>query len=84
MPRRLPMRPAKLIGNLFVLFVLLIISMIYYTYVCILWGPRLLSNFKMILCILDNMYASILLTFFHVLFFMLLWSFFQAMTTDPG
>jgi len=43
MPRRLPVRPAKLIGNLFVLFVLIVISMIYYTYVAVIWGPRLMS-----------------------------------------
>jgi hypothetical protein len=44
MPRRLPVRPAKLIGNLFVLFVLLVIALIYYTYVGIVWGPRIMSN----------------------------------------
>ena len=44
MPRRLPVRPAKLIGNLFVLFVLLVISLIYYTYVFVLWGPRSVSK----------------------------------------
>jgi biopolymer transport protein ExbD len=44
MPRRLPVRPAKVIGNLFVLFVLLIIFMIYYTYVVVIWGPRATSK----------------------------------------
>lgn len=44
MPRRLPVRPAKLIGNLFVLFVLLVIALIYYTYVFIIWGPRSISK----------------------------------------
>jgi len=48
MPRRLPVRPAKLIGNLFVLFVMLVISMIYYTYVGIVWGPRIMSNLYLI------------------------------------
>jgi len=32
----------------------------------------------------DNYWVSVMLTFFHVLFIMLLWSFFQSMTTDPG
>jgi len=41
MPRRLPVRPAKIIGNLFVLFVLLVIGLIYYAYVGLVWGPRL-------------------------------------------
>jgi hypothetical protein len=45
MPRRLPVRPAKLIGNLFVLFVILVIALIYYTYVVVIWGPRAPSNF---------------------------------------
>lgn len=40
MPRRLPVRPAKIIGNLFVLFVACVIGIIYYTYVFEVWGPR--------------------------------------------
>ena len=40
MPRRLPVRPAKVFGNFFVLIVLSMISFIYYTYVFIVWGPR--------------------------------------------
>ena len=44
MPRRLPIRPAKIIGNLFVLVVMLVISTIYYTYVGIVFGPKLLSK----------------------------------------
>ena len=44
MPRRLPVRPAKLIGNLFVLFVLLVIGFVYYTYVVVLWGPKAVSK----------------------------------------
>ena len=44
MPRRLPVRPAKIIGNLFVLFVMLVISLIYYTYVGVVWGPRIMSK----------------------------------------
>ena len=44
MPRRLPVHPAKVIGNLFVLFVILVISLIYYTYVVMVWGPRATST----------------------------------------
>lgn len=43
MPRRLPVRPAKLIGNLFVLFIMFIIAAVYYTYVFVVWGPRTLG-----------------------------------------
>jgi hypothetical protein len=44
MPRRLPCRPAKLIGNLFVLFVMLVIASVYYAYVFVVWGPRTLGS----------------------------------------
>ena len=40
MPRRLPVRPAKVFGNFFVLIVLTIISTIYYSYMFVVWGPR--------------------------------------------
>ena len=40
MPRRLPVRPAKIIGNLFVLFVMTVIAFQYYTFVFLVWGPR--------------------------------------------
>lgn len=46
MPRRLPVRPAKIIGNLFVLFVMLVIGTIYYTYVFVIWGPRTVGNYS--------------------------------------
>ena len=49
MPRRLPVRPAKLIGNLFVLFVIMVISFIYYVYVGIVWGPKTISKFYLFL-----------------------------------
>jgi hypothetical protein len=40
MPRRLPVRPAKVFGNFFVLVVLAIMALIYYTYTFVVWGPR--------------------------------------------
>lgn len=45
MPRHLPIRPAKIIGNLFVLIVLSYIASVYYIYVFILWGPQAESKF---------------------------------------
>ena len=74
MPRRLPVRPAKIIGNFFVLFVLIVIGVIYYAFVFEIWGPRAK----------DYISVVVMLVFFHVLFVLLVWSFFQAMTTDPG
>lgn len=44
MPRRLPLRPAKIIGNVFVFIVLSYISTVYYFYIFYLWGPRVKSN----------------------------------------
>ena len=40
MPRRLPVRPAKVFGNFFVLIVLCLMGFIYYTYIFVVWGPR--------------------------------------------
>jgi len=40
MPRRLPVRPAKVFGNFFVLIVLCLMSFIYYTFVIVNFGPK--------------------------------------------
>jgi len=40
MPRRLPVRPAKVFGNFFVLIVLCIMGFIYYMFVVTLYGPK--------------------------------------------
>lgn len=53
MPRRLPVRPAKLIGNLFVIFVLMVIALIYYVYVGIVWGPRSRGNTLVVIIMMD-------------------------------
>ena len=44
MPRRLPVRPAKLIGNLFVLAALSLIFLVYYVYVGLIMGPKLMGK----------------------------------------
>ena len=78
MPRRLPVRPAKIIGNLFVLFVLIVMCIIYYSYVGVVWGPKIIGNsiLKTNISFIDNYLVMIMLAFFHLLFLMLLWSFF--------
>ena len=38
MPRRLPVRPAKVFGNFFVLVVLCIMAYIYYTFIFLIYG----------------------------------------------
>ena len=74
MPRRLPVRPAKVFGNFFVLVVLAIMALIYYTYTFVVWGPKTQTS----------SIAIPLLIVYNLIFFMLLWSFFQTMTTVPG
>ena len=66
MPRRLPVRPAKVFGNFFVLVVLAIMALIYFTYTFVVWGPRAQSDSRVIA----------LLIIYNLIFFMLLWSFF--------
>ena len=48
------MRPAKIIGNLFVLFVLVVMCIMYYTYVIHVWAPRIISN--SLFCLNDYAY----------------------------
>lgn len=61
-------------GNIFVVLVSWVIGIIYYSYVFLVWLPKAE----------DDSTVLILLGFFHLIFFMMLWSFLQAMTTDPG
>ena len=44
MPRRLPVRPAKIIGNMFVLLVIVVMGLIYYANVFLIWGPLAVQN----------------------------------------
>jgi hypothetical protein len=44
MPRRLPVRPAKIIGNMFVLLVVVVMGLIYYANVFLIWGPLAVQN----------------------------------------
>jgi hypothetical protein len=44
MPRRLPVRPAKIIGNMFVLLVVVVMGLIYYANVFLIWGPQAVQN----------------------------------------
>ena len=74
MPRRLPVRPAKVLGNFFVLIALSMMGFIYYMFVFVLWAPRAEKD----------SFAFGLLICYNFLFLMVVWSFFQTMTTDPG
>jgi hypothetical protein len=45
MPRRLPLRPAKVAGNLFVMFLFCFIAFVYYAYVFRVWAPKILGKY---------------------------------------
>jgi palmitoyltransferase len=64
----------KLTGNVFVLAALTTICLVYYTFALQLYFPMGLESWT----------VRLILTVFHLLFFMLVWSFFQTMLTDPG
>ena len=66
MPRRLPVRPAKVLGNLFVLVALSMMGFIYYMFVFILYAPRAEK---------DTFYFGLLIVY-NFLFLMVVWSFF--------
>jgi palmitoyltransferase len=59
---------------MFVVLVCWLIGLIYYAYTFLVWLPKAEDDWKVLL----------LLAVFHVLFIMLIWSFIQSMTTDPG
>mmetsp|Transcript_27227 Transcript_27227/g.48927 ORF Transcript_27227/g.48927 Transcript_27227/m.48927 type:complete len:335 (-) Transcript_27227:41-1045(-) len=63
----------RILGNFFVLFVLLVISFIYYATVFIAYDASW-----------DDPGSFAFLLFFHIQCFMLLWCLVQAIITDPG
>ena len=78
MPRRLPVRPQVIIGNIFVVLVSWVIGIIYYAFVFLVWLPKAEGkSFYLILLIffVDDWRVVLLLAVFHVIFFMLVWSF---------
>lgn len=62
----------KVLGNFFVLFILAVIFWIYYSFVLVFWTS--------ILAPFTDFFLGLQL----FLFFLMLWSFFKAMITDPG
>lgn len=83
MPRTLPLRPAKVLGNFFVLFVILVIVLVYYTFTFVVWLNRVPGKL-FISYNLGNYPVLAMLAIFHVIFLLLVWSFIQSMATDPG
>ena len=73
MPRRVQCNPAKVLGNFFVLFVIMVIWSLYFPTMNTLLPLWQTSNYWW-------MYTGV----FNFFLWMLIWSFIQAMTTDPG
>ena len=74
MPRRLPVRPAKVMGNFFALTAMSMMFFIYYMFAFCLYGPRAEKDTA----------SFVILLIYNALFVMTAWSFLQTMTTDPG
>lgn len=77
MPKTSPLTCGKILGNFFVIFVLLVISFIYSNVFRLYW-PRRAGILYLELAV------QVFLSSFHLSLFLLLWSFFKAMLTDPG
>ena len=77
MPKTSPLTCGKILGNFFVIFVLLVISFIYSNVFRLYW-PRRAGTLHL------EMGIQVFLSTFHLSLFLLLWSFFKAMLTDPG
>ena len=45
MPRRLPVRASVVVGNIFVVLVTIVISLIYYAYTFLVWLPKAEGKF---------------------------------------
>lgn len=72
MARRMPLTKEKLIGNVFVFLVIFALVSIYYA---------VISSYKLTALSFNS---KIFLSIFHISTIMLIWSFIQAMITDPG
>lgn len=77
MTQRLPMTFRKLLGNFFIILVILTILFIY-SEVMQTYTPMI----KSIIYSASN--VKLYLVTFHTFFIMLIWAFIRTMTTDPG
>ena len=77
MPKRKSDAVKNACGNVMVGVVILALCFVYYVFVVLNWIPRLKREEWIIISI-------IVLIAFHLLAFLLIWSFIQTMITDPG
>ncbi|CAI2373046.1 unnamed protein product [Moneuplotes crassus] len=74
MPRRLPVKPDRFLGNLFILLVFMALIVVYYSVIIETLGPKLLTSIP----------AKLLTLIYHYFVAMLLWCLFQTIMGDPG
>lgn len=74
MPRRLPVKADRFIGNLFILLVFFALFVVYYSVVICVLMPRFLTS---------NV-SKVLLGLYHFIAIMLMWCLWQTIMGDPG
>ncbi|MQM08764.1 hypothetical protein Taro_041620 [Colocasia esculenta] len=67
------------LGSIMILLVLGVVGVTYYAVVITNYGPALYSG-----GLQESVIAFVILVLFHCLLFMLLWSYFSVVLTDPG
>lgn len=77
MPKRKADAARNMYGSMMVAIVALAFAFVYYVFVILTWLPRFKQGDQQALSLL-------LLIIYHVLAFMLGWSFIQTVITDPG
>jgi palmitoyltransferase len=74
MPRRLPVKPDRFIGNLFIILVFATLIWVYTAVVVYSIGPLFLKSIL----------ATILMGVFHFFFIMVVWCLMMTILGDPG
>lgn len=74
MPRRLPVKPDRFIGNLFIILVFFTLVIVYYAVIVIVLAPRFL----------DSIIWAIMTGVIHFFLMMLVWWLVQTILQDPG
>eukprot|EP00216_Chloropicon_sp_CCMP2111_P005202 CAMPEP_0198234728 /NCGR_PEP_ID=MMETSP1446-20131203/666_1 /TAXON_ID=1461542 ORGANISM="Unidentified sp, Strain CCMP2111" /NCGR_SAMPLE_ID=MMETSP1446 /ASSEMBLY_ACC=CAM_ASM_001112 /LENGTH=138 /DNA_ID=CAMNT_0043915549 /DNA_START=61 /DNA_END=478 /DNA_ORIENTATION=+ len=70
----------KLLGNVMILIVLGLVGLSYYPVIISVYGPELISASSSA----TKAVAFIVVLLFHVVAFLMLWSYFACILTDPG
>lgn len=77
MPRRLPVKPERVVGNLFIILVFVALTYVYFSVVWIVLAPKIGNGWW-------NGIEELTLAFYHFFLILLLWSLVQTIFWDPG